>query len=121
VRAFSQPTMNNLRLYTLCSGFRIIRSDKVPVVAILRNNALPPSAELSIDLTGIGNPSIRVVVPPLCTALHHDVLGTDDVVEIVDFLVGHNPTLLSSRDHDGSLPVHVAVVVAFLSILFNLW
>jgi hypothetical protein len=37
------------------------------------------------------------------------VLGTDDVVEILEYLVGHNPdALLSSRVKDGSLPLHVA-------------
>jgi hypothetical protein len=36
------------------------------------------------------------------------VLGTDDVVEIIEFLVERNPALFSSRDQDGSLPLHVA-------------
>jgi ankyrin repeat protein len=34
--------------------------------------------------------------------------GTDDVVEILEYLVERNPELLSSRDQDGSLPLHVA-------------
>jgi ankyrin repeat protein len=29
-------------------------------------------------------------------------------VEILEYLVGNIPTLISSRDHDGSLPLHVA-------------
>ena len=36
------------------------------------------------------------------------MLGTDHVVEILEFLVGQNPELLSSRDQDGLLPLHVA-------------
>jgi ankyrin repeat protein len=36
------------------------------------------------------------------------VLGANDVVEILEYLVGHNPALLRSRDPDGSLPLHVA-------------
>jgi hypothetical protein len=36
------------------------------------------------------------------------VLGTDDVVEIIEYLVRKNPALLSSYDQDGSLPLHLA-------------
>jgi hypothetical protein len=36
------------------------------------------------------------------------VLGTDDGVEIVEFMVDRNPAWLCSRDQDGSLPVHAA-------------
>jgi ankyrin repeat protein len=39
---------------------------------------------------------------------HEHVLGTDDVIEILEYLVGQNPALLSSRDRDGSLPLHLA-------------
>jgi ankyrin repeat protein len=35
-------------------------------------------------------------------------LGADDVVEILENLVGRNPALLSSRDQDGLLPLHLA-------------
>jgi ankyrin repeat protein len=35
-------------------------------------------------------------------------VGTDDVVEILEYLVDRNPASLSSRDHDGSLPLHLA-------------
>jgi hypothetical protein len=35
------------------------------------------------------------------------VLGTDDVVEILEYLVDQNPALLSSCDQDGSLPLQV--------------
>jgi ankyrin repeat protein len=59
------------------------------------------------DLTWIGNLNSRGI-PPLRAALHQDVLGTDDAVEILEFLVGRNPALLSSRDQDGSLPLHLA-------------
>jgi ankyrin repeat protein len=45
---------------------------------------------------------------PLRLALDRNVLGTDDVVEIIEYLVGQNPELLSTRDQDGSLPLHVA-------------
>jgi ankyrin repeat protein len=44
----------------------------------------------------------------LFTAFHRDVLGTDDVVDILEYLVERNPALLSCRDQDGSLPLHVA-------------
>jgi ankyrin repeat protein len=44
----------------------------------------------------------------LHTALHKNVLRTDDVVEILEYLVGQNPALLTSRDRNGSLPLHVA-------------
>jgi hypothetical protein len=62
------------------------------------------------DLTWIGNPdSTSSDVPPLRAALGSNVLGTDDVVEIFEYLVDRNPdALLSSRDQDGSLPLHVA-------------
>jgi ankyrin repeat protein len=32
----------------------------------------------------------------------------DDVAEFVEFLVARNPALITSRDQDGSLPLHVA-------------
>jgi ankyrin repeat protein len=66
-----------------------------------------PLHELLEDLTWIGNPNSSDV-PPLCDALHQDVLDTDDVVEILEYLVDRNPALLTSRDRDGSLPLHVA-------------
>jgi ankyrin repeat protein len=66
-----------------------------------------PLHELVEDLTWIDNPDSSDV-PPLRTALDQDVFGTDDVVEILDYLVGRNPALLTSRDQDGSLPLHVA-------------
>jgi ankyrin repeat protein len=59
------------------------------------------------DLTFEGNPNCRDY-PPLRAALDRDVLGTDDVVEILEYLVDRDPTLLSSRDEDGSLPLHLA-------------
>jgi ankyrin repeat protein len=59
------------------------------------------------DLTWIGDPCSRGA-PPLRAALHHNVLGTDDVVEILEYLVAQNPALLRSRDQDGLLPLHVA-------------
>jgi ankyrin repeat protein len=66
-----------------------------------------PLHELLIDLTWIGNLDTSDV-PPLREALHENVLRTDDVVEIIEYLVDRDPTLLRSRDPDGSLPLHVA-------------
>jgi hypothetical protein len=66
-----------------------------------------PLHELLEDLTWIGNP-YSSDAPPLRTALDHIMLGTADVVDILEFLVGHNPALISSRNQDGSLPLHVA-------------
>jgi ankyrin repeat protein len=66
-----------------------------------------PLHELLEDLTWIGN-SYSSSAPPLRAALYQNVLSTDDIVEILEFLVGQNPGLLSSRDQDGSLPLHVA-------------
>jgi hypothetical protein len=61
------------------------------------------------DLTWIGIPnSSGIDVPPLHYALDENVLDTDDVVEIIEYLVDQDPALLSSRDEDGSLPLHVA-------------
>jgi ankyrin repeat protein len=68
-----------------------------------------PLHELVHDLTWIDNPSSRDLdYPPLRAALHLNVLGMNDVAEIVDYLVDQNPALLTSRDQDGSLPLHVA-------------
>jgi ankyrin repeat protein len=70
---------------------------------------LLPLHEFVEDLTWIGDPfSTSSDAPPLRAALHQDVLGTDDVVEILDYLVGQNPAWLSARDQDGSLPLHLA-------------
>jgi ankyrin repeat protein len=71
-------------------------------------NCRLPLHELVEDLTWIGNPESRFDVPPLRFALHQNVLGTEDAVEILEYLVGQNPALLSSREQDGSLPLHVA-------------
>jgi ankyrin repeat protein len=67
-----------------------------------------PLHELLEDLTWIGNLNSTSGVPPLHSALHRNVLGTHDVVEILEYLVEQKPALLSSRDQDGSLPLHVA-------------
>jgi ankyrin len=66
-----------------------------------------PIHELVKDLTWIGNRYNRGA-PLLCFTLQRNELGTEDVVEIIEFLVGQNPALLSSRDPDGSLPLHLA-------------
>jgi ankyrin repeat protein len=66
-----------------------------------------PLYELLKDLTWIGDPNSSDD-PPLFTAFHRNMLGTDDVVEILEFLVDRDPTLLCSRDPDGSVPLHVA-------------
>jgi ankyrin repeat protein len=66
-----------------------------------------PLHELLEDLTWMRNPN-RSDAPPLRDALDRDVLGTDDVVEILEYLIVQNPALISSRDKDGSLPLHIA-------------
>jgi ankyrin repeat protein len=63
--------------------------------------------ELLKDLTWIGDLDSRGA-PPLHYAFHRNVLGTDDVVEILEYMVDRDHTLLRSRDSDGSLPLHVA-------------
>jgi ankyrin repeat protein len=71
-----------------------------------------PLHELLKDLTftWIGNPKslFHDTGPPLREALDENLLGTDDIVEILEYLVDRNPELLSSRDLDGLLPLHVA-------------
>jgi ankyrin repeat protein len=67
-----------------------------------------PLHELLKDLTWMGDPNISDGVPPLRKALHRNMLGTDDVVEILAYLVERNPEWISARDQDGSLPLHVA-------------
>jgi ankyrin repeat protein len=67
-----------------------------------------PLHELLEDLTWIVTPGVKDVPPPLRAALDENVLVTDDVVEILEYLVGRNPELSSSRDQDGALPLHVA-------------
>jgi ankyrin repeat protein len=66
-----------------------------------------PLHKLLKELTWIFNPN-SIDVPPIRFALDRNVLGPDDVVEILEYLVGQNPELISSRDRDGSLPLHVA-------------
>jgi hypothetical protein len=66
-----------------------------------------PLHELVEDLAGIGEPE-RNDAPPLRTALDRNVLVTDDVVEILEYLVERNPAWLCARDQDGSLLLHVA-------------
>jgi ankyrin repeat protein len=66
-----------------------------------------PLHELLEDLTWIGDPDSGDI-PPLCSSLNRNVLGTNDVVEILEYLVRQNPELLSSRNQDGSLPLHAA-------------
>jgi ankyrin repeat protein len=66
-----------------------------------------PLHELLKDLTWIGHPS-SISAPPLRFALHRNVLGTDDAVEILEYLFDRDPALISSRDQDGSLPLHAA-------------
>jgi hypothetical protein len=66
-----------------------------------------PLHELLKDLTRIGDPNSSDV-PPLRAALLRNVLGTDDVVEILEYLVDRDTALLSSRDQDGSLPLYLA-------------
>jgi ankyrin repeat protein len=67
-----------------------------------------PLHELLQELTSDRNPNSTTVDLPLRYALDRNVLGTDDVVEILEYLVERNPALVSSSDQDGSLPLHVA-------------
>jgi ankyrin repeat protein len=68
-----------------------------------------PLHKLLEDLTCIGNLIIaNLTSPPLHVAVNCNVLGTDDVVGILEYLVGQNPALLSSHDQGGSLPLHLA-------------
>jgi ankyrin repeat protein len=80
--------------------------------------------ELLEDLTWFGNP-YSTEAPPLRYALQQNLLGTDDVVEILECLANRDPTLLSSRDQDGSLPLHLAcrrgAFFAIVQSLVNLY
>jgi ankyrin repeat protein len=67
-----------------------------------------PIHDLLKDLTWTGDPYMNTGAPPLFAALYMSVLGTEDVVEILEYLVGRNPELISSLDQDGSLPLHLA-------------
>jgi ankyrin repeat protein len=68
-----------------------------------------PLHEFLDDLTSIRNPhSYACDMPPLRDALDDNVLGTGDVVEILEYLVERNPAWISARDKGGSLPLHVA-------------
>jgi ankyrin repeat protein len=81
-----------------------------------------PLHKLLKDLTWIGDP-YSSDAPPLCTALYQNVLGADDIVAILEYLVDRNPAMLSSRDQDGSLLLHVAcrrgVSFAVIQFLVN--
>jgi ankyrin repeat protein len=66
-----------------------------------------PLHELLKDIFWIGNHN-SISAPPLRYAILKNVLGTDDVVEILEYLIGRDPTWLSSRDEDGLLPLHLA-------------
>jgi ankyrin repeat protein len=82
-----------------------------------------PLHKLLKDVTWIGDPKSREA-PPLRLALDRNMLDADDVVEIIEYLVGQKPALLSSGDQDGSLPLHVAcrrgVSFAIVEPLVNL-
>jgi hypothetical protein len=72
------------------------------------------------------DPNSIVDFPPLSLALRLNVLGTDDVVEILEYLVGQSPVLSCSRDQAGSLTIHVACrrgasfpIVQFLMNLYK--
>jgi ankyrin repeat protein len=67
-----------------------------------------PLHKLLEDLTWIANLNSYALDENVLDALDENVLGTDVVVEILEYLVGQNPALLSSHDQDGSLPLHVA-------------
>jgi ankyrin repeat protein len=68
-----------------------------------------PLHQLLKDLRWIGHPnSSGVDVPPIHAAFHNNVLDTEDIVDIIEYLVDQNPALLSSHDQDASLPLYVA-------------
>jgi ankyrin repeat protein len=46
-------------------------------------------------------------LPPLRYALERDAIGTDDVVEIIEYLVSQKPECLISRDSEDASPLHV--------------
>jgi ankyrin repeat protein len=66
-----------------------------------------PLHQLLKDITWIDIPN-SIDVPPIRYAFERNVLDVDDVVEILEYLVGQNPALLSSRNQNGALPLHVA-------------
>jgi ankyrin repeat protein len=63
---------------------------------------LPLHAFLT-DATNGGN-----LVPPLRAVIRQNVLGTNDLLEIIEFLVNQNRELVSARDRCGYVPLHVA-------------
>jgi ankyrin repeat protein len=67
-----------------------------------------PLHELVEDLTGIGHSNRSGALHLRFALLDGNVLRTDDVVEILEYLVRRNPAWLCSRNQDGSLPLHVA-------------
>jgi ankyrin repeat protein len=66
-----------------------------------------PLHQLLKDLTWTGDPNSSDV-PPLRAALDENVMGTDDVVVILEYLIDQNPHSLASSEQDGSSPLHVA-------------
>jgi ankyrin repeat protein len=90
---------------------RALSSGRPAVIKYLLQHSYATTRRLPlhelVEDTWIDNPNSSAV-PPLRIALDENVLGTDDVVEILEFLAGRNPALLSSRDQDGSLPLYVA-------------
>jgi ankyrin repeat protein len=75
-----------------------------------------PLHKILEDIALIDNPN-SIDAPPLSyaihenalgRAIHQNVLGTDDVVDILEYLVDRTPALLCSRDQNGALPLHVA-------------
>jgi ankyrin repeat protein len=71
-----------------------------------------------------------LVIPTLLVlnfhyAIDENVLGTDDVAEILEYVVYRNPASLSACDRDGALPLHVAcrrgASVSVVQSLLNLY
>jgi hypothetical protein len=56
-----------------------------------------PLHDLVEDLTRNGIPNSIASFPPLRAALHRNVLGTGDVVEIIEYLVDRNTELLATK------------------------
>jgi hypothetical protein len=107
VRTFSLPTIKDSFLFTEQCFMETLEVSKYLLQHSYAITRFLPLHELVEDLTWIGDP-YSDDVPPLRYALRHDVLHMDDVVEIIEYLVDRDPTLLSARDEDSLLPLHLA-------------
>jgi ankyrin repeat protein len=64
----------------------------------------------NVDATGLTNNAGETPLHVACRSgdSYTTVLGMNDLLEIIEFLVNQNPELVSARDEDGSAPLHVA-------------